>query len=395
MAVDLKERLERIAPAQVAEPDVEKAWRKGRRMRTTRLAVQAAGLAAFVVVAALIWPSAENKSRTLQPAEEKPVSYEDTLEIGARYEAQPVMGLDGWYSEHTSLRLKGDEDGPVAWISNAPFQDEGIDKNSYPLRSLTELPEDGALILVSLHTRADFESRKHWFELPERSLPLNLEDATGPDDSYEGQPATRPDLMAYGLDSRVGRYSLRAEAYFSSVPTEQELKEANEALATLEIIPAKAEVSYTGAPLPDASVRHIFNGNVTTEEQSDSIELPSDWRFHDRTEFPSTFAFSNFPTSVDGGFCDPGAPLDTLPADGAFVWAYEISRGDEIPRPEHFILDPLTLAPYEGSGCRTTYLLSFKDGERSMATWIALGEDVSARTIALTLRALDSLKLQR
>lgn len=395
MLVDLKERLEKLAPPTVREPNVDRAWRKGRRMRNSRLAVRSAGVVGIVVLGALVWPTSGGSNRTLQPAEEETsVAYEEALIVGASYEAQPQMGLEGWYSQHTDLRLKGEEDGPVAWISNAPFRGANINDSSYPMDSLARLPEDGALLIVSLHTRADFENGKDWLDVPERTLPLSLDEARGPDHSYEGQPASRPDVVAYGLDARVGNYYLRTEAFFAGVPTEEELRDANAALASLEILPEQSELTYSGAPLPDATTTHLFNGNPTTREDADFIELPSDWQFHEITGFPSTFAFSSYPTKIDTGSCDSNGPLETLPSDGTFVWAYEISRGDEIPRPEHFTLDPQTFAPFEGSGCRPTYLLSFEESERSMAVWVALGDNASARTKALVLRALDSLELQ-
>lgn len=396
MSDELKSRFDRLLTVPVPQNNLDAVVSKGRSMRTQRLVLRGAALVTVIAVGAMVWPSSTENPEKFQPVEqEDPVPHADALVIGQEFEAQPQFGLEGWYSQHTGPRFKGHEDGPAAWISNAPLRSD-INESIYPRGSLASLPEDGALMIASLYTRGDFEKESHWRATPVRELPLDLADATGPDHSYEGQPSNRPDVVAYGLDGRVGRYHLQVEAFFSGVPTLEELQDANEALATLEILPPAAEVSYSGAPLAEPTRTHRFNdsANAVTQAHGDSIGLPKDWHFEDLTSFPSTFAFSSFPTKVGLGLCDEGEPLQTLPADGAFVWAYEISRGDELARPEHFSLDPRSLAAFEGSGCRATYLLSFKEGERSMAIWVALGDEASPRTIALTLRSLDSLKLQ-
>jgi hypothetical protein len=124
------------------------------------------------------------------------------------------------------------------------------------------------------------------------------------------------------------------------------------------------------------------------------IETPQDWKV--------SWGFSNQYIEVgsydfgSGGFCGQDGALTSMPANGTFFWMFENKSGsgfDFTPRPSSFALDPATLAPYEGMGCRQMYRFTFTDSGRYFVVYMGFGPAAGASVRKDALQALDSFQL--
>lgn len=124
------------------------------------------------------------------------------------------------------------------------------------------------------------------------------------------------------------------------------------------------------------------------------IETPKHWKvswgFGNRYMQVGSYDFGS------GRFCGRDGALTILPANGTFFWMFENQSGsgfDFTPRPSSFALDPATLAPYEGMGCRQMYRFTFTDSGRHFVVYMGFGPRAGASVRKDALQALDSFRL--
>jgi len=112
---------------------------------------------------------------------------------------------------------------------------------------------------------------------------------------------------------------------------------------------------------------------------------------------PTIFAVANYPIR-EGGQCAPTTALGDLPPDGALAWVIEYGSplgNDFLPRPPRFSLDRSTLALYECSGIRPTYLFRFVDQSRFFQVQLAFGDRAGQSVRDQMLSTLSSLVVDR
>ncbi|MCW2991835.1 MAG: hypothetical protein JWM73_2429 [Solirubrobacterales bacterium] len=131
--------------------------------------------------------------------------------------------------------------------------------------------------------------------------------------------------------------------------------------------------------------------------------LPSGWSLVERQLAAAVgpdqqIAAASFPVppGPPDGNCTPRAALDRIGPGDAFVYAFaytgHVTAGLFPPRPEHFALDPDTLAPYECMG--ESYLLRWSEHGRALQAHVYLGAGASAERRAEALRFLDDLVIE-
>lgn len=388
MLADIEERISRFEVSSQIQPDVPQAWRKGGAQRRLRWVVGAGGVALFlgVVGSIALIRSDTHLEQPVQPGPDR-FSYNQALTIGTEYQPQALLpGGQGWYTTHTEPpEVKGIQDQNWAWSSTERFVDE-INDSPHPERSLKKLSRNGVFVTASATLAVNEDGTKlEGLDKYERlNLPLRLSRLSF-SKSYEGQGLQRQRLWEGAV--LVDDYLLHVAVHFGSHPTQEMQELAQSQLDGLYIRPPLMEVAYNGTPLPDEVTRQSFVGG--------SIELPKGWLVkQDVTTPPANFIVTNYESSSPNSPCEGSGWLRQMPSDGVAIVVYENPGVRGRPKPQHVVLDPTTFAPYEGWGCHPAYRIDFSEsGSTGSVLVFFRDDDPSPQSLALVLRAIDSLEI--
>jgi hypothetical protein len=287
---------------------------------------------------------------------------------------------EDWYGR--AVGPEGAMLGPVLQASNRPLIDVPDDDLASATRRELEPGQVAVVLIDYTETRAGlgFQAGDDP-DFPVEQLPISIR----PGDfqqSFEGVDSSHHFARrTFGVNDRS--FDLWVE--FGENPAPDALiAEVNEVLATLRVDP------------PDAPT-----GLQTHTDADDglAITIPAAWTFHQDPSGPddprTVFGVGTW-TFARGGDCAPTAAQEALPPDGGLLWLLEhrnaLDPADFPARPDHFDLDPSTLAQYE---CSTvpSYMIRFQDEERYFQAHVALGPEVPDYLGPEFMRALDSLEV--
>jgi hypothetical protein len=174
-----------------------------------------------------------------------------------------------------------------------------------------------------------------------------------------------------------------------ATPTDEQLAEVNDVLATLEITPS--ESSSPG------------DSPVAAPEGPISVERPAGWIRKDVTlsaprapRLVAVYGTWDFPT---GGDCGPEAALQDLPADGAMVWILEHWNpgyaGDFVPLMSGFGIDLQTPpARWECAAGAPSRMYLLRVGGRLFEVHVALGPGAQSETVRQAEALVKSLEAE-
>jgi hypothetical protein len=167
--------------------------------------------------------------------------------------------------------------------------------------------------------------------------------------------------------------------------------------------PGSSTSSSVSTPNPSLSAPAALIRGTAQHDSEDGIFIltPPDWSYVAQPSGPGEpkvlFAIANYPISP-GGDCAPTQALEALPAEGALAWAleYHDTQGNDFPpRPDRFALDPSSLANYECSASKATYMFRFQDAGRYFQVNVAFGDQAGDGVRDEMLASLSSLVVDR